>query len=133
MMNGFTRPDRVIKILLGINAVASAAAAVVLAVTPPAIPNLVAIPLAPSQNFIAYLLSASELAFTGLCVSALRAKSVETVAQALFVLMIFHTASGLGGIWAVFEGAGVDILWNALLRGIMTAAIFYGYSRVKRG
>jgi thiamine transporter ThiT len=132
MTTGSGHPVSTARILLGINAVASGAAAVVLTFAPALIPTLVGIRLDPSQFFLAYLLAASELALAGLCVSALRAGSINAVAQALMVLIVFHAASGLGGILAVVEGASVAILWNVLLRGIMMGALLYSVAQLKR-
>lgn len=105
------------------NAVASVAAAVVLAIAPGVIPSAVGIPLERSQHLIAYLLAAAELSVSALCLLALRSELPATVGQAACVLIVFHAGSGLAGVAAIAEGASPLIGWNVAARVAIVAAL----------
>lgn len=109
--------------LIALNAVASAAAAVVLAIAPNAIPATVGVTLEHSQHLIGYLLAAAELSIGALCVFALRSKLAATVGQAAWVLIVFHLGSGLAGVAAMAEGASALIGWNVAARAAMVVAL----------
>jgi hypothetical protein len=84
---------------------------------------MVGIDLPPSQNLLAYLLAASELAIGSLCLLALRSRNPAILRLTAGVLIIFHLASGVAGLAAVVEQASPLILWNAALRAAMIAAL----------
>lgn len=109
--------------LLVVNAVASFAAAVVLATMPGAIPATVGITLEHSQHLIAYLLASGELSISALCVIALRSKLAVTFGQAACVLIVFHGGSALAGAAAMAEEASPLIGWNVAVRVAMVAAL----------
>lgn len=71
--------SRVLRILLWINGAATIAAAIVLALAPATIPQMVGIDLPASQNLLAYLLAASELAVGSLCLLALRSGDIAVL------------------------------------------------------
>jgi hypothetical protein len=111
---------------LAINAVAAFAAAVVLLLAPAAIPATVGISLDRSQFFIAYLLSACELAMSVIAALALWAPR-DAVGLAVLSLSIVHLASGVGGVIAVEQGASFLILWNVLVRVAIVALLLGGW------
>lgn len=112
---------RLLRLLLAINAAATFAAAIVLAIKPAAIPGAVGISLSPDQNFIAYLLAASELAIGILCFLALRSRSREAILQAVIILIVLHLASGVAGLASA--SAHPLILWNVAVRIAMVLAL----------
>jgi hypothetical protein len=111
---------------LAINAMASLAAAVVLLIAPATIPGIVGIPLDRSQFFIAYLLSACELALSVMAALALKAPR-DAVGLAVLSLSVMHLASGAGGVIAVEQGASLLILWNVLARVAIVALLLSGW------
>ena len=109
--------------LYAINAVAAAAAAIVLAVAPGAIPSLAGIAIDPSQNLIPWLLAAAELAIATLAALAMRSPSTEVQRIAVGVLIVFHAGSAVAGIAAVTQGAGAIVGLNVAVRLVMIAAL----------
>ena len=114
---------RALVVLYAINAVAAAAAAIVLAVAPGAIPSLAGIAIDPSQNLIPYLLAAAELAIATLAALAICTQSTEVQRIAVGVLIIFHAGSAVAGIAAVTQGAGAVVGLNVAVRVVMIAAL----------
>jgi len=112
-------------VLFSINAVGAAAAAVVLALAPGAIPSLAGIAIDPSQNLLPYLLAAAELALASLAVLAIRSPSPEVKRISVVVLVIFHAGSALAGVAAVTQGAGVVVTANVAVRVVMIAALAF--------
>ena len=106
--------------LYAINAVAAAAAAIVLAVAPGAIPSLAGIAIDPSQNLIPWLLAAAELALAAL---AMRSPSTEVQRMAVGVLVVFHAGSAVAGTAAVTQGAGAVVGLNVAVRVAMIVAL----------
>jgi hypothetical protein len=119
----------ILRWLLVVNAVASIAAALVLAIEPGAIPAAVGVTLEHSQHLMAYLLVAAELSISALCVLALLSKLAATVGQAACVLIVFHVGSAVAGAAAMAEGASPLIGWNVVLRVAMAAALAWSAKR----
>jgi hypothetical protein len=111
--------------LLVVNAVASVAAAVVLAITPGAIPAAVGVTLEHSQHLMAYLLAAAELSISALCVIALHSNLGVTVGQVACVLIVFQVGSAFAGAAALAEGASPLIGWNVAARIVIVAALVW--------
>ena len=117
--------QRALSVLFLINAVGAAAAAVVLAFAPGAIPSLAGIAIDPSQNLLPYLLAAAELALASLAVLAIRSPSPEVKRISVVVLVIFHAGSALAGVAAVTQGAGMVVTANVVVRVVMIAALAF--------
>jgi hypothetical protein len=117
--------QRALIVLFSINAAGAAAAAVVLALAPGAIPSLAGIAIDPSQNLLPYLLAAAELALASLAVLAIRSPSPEVKRISVVVLVIFHAGSALAGVAAVTQGAGVVVTANVAVRVVMIAALAF--------
>jgi hypothetical protein len=118
-----TTAKHILRFIYIINGVAAAAAALVLAVAPAAIPAAVGITITPAANLLAYLLAAAELAIASMCglaaVSSERATDVQTVT----VLVIFHIASAVAGMMTVSAGESALILWNVLARAVIVVVL----------
>jgi hypothetical protein len=109
--------------LFAVNAVAAAAAAIVLALAPGVIPAVAGIAIDRSQNLLPYLLAAAELAIAALAALAIRSRNPEVESIAVVVLIIFHTGSAVAGVAAVTQGAGVVVALNVVVRALMIAAL----------
>lgn len=119
-----------LRILLIINAVATLAAAVALALAPNLIPGTVGISLPENSRFVTDLLSAAELALAVLAILALRARSDETIRLAVWTLITLHAASGLFGLLALSQGLGGAVGPNVLTRVVMVALLaWFGLRR----
>ena len=114
---------QLLRALILLNALAMSAAAVVLAIWPDWIPNTVSIPLYPDQRLLAYLLAAGELALAYLCYSAAFTMQQQLLRQTSLVLIVLHSASGLGGLAAVAGGASIVVLANVALRVLLVVAL----------
>lgn len=114
---------RGLRLLYAINGVAAAAAAVVLAIAPGAIPAMVGITITPAANLLAYLLAAAELAIASMCALAVRSSHKAIDVQTVMVLVIFHLASAVAGSMVVSAGASALVLWNVLARVVIVAAL----------
>jgi hypothetical protein len=115
--------QRALVAIFALNAVAAAAAAIVLAVAPGVIPSVAGIAIDRSQNLMPYLLAAAELAIAALATLAIRSRSTEVKRIVIRVLIIFHAGSAVAGIAAVTQGAGVVVTLNVAVRVIMIAAL----------
>ena len=115
--------QRALVAILVLNAVAAAAAAIVLAVAPGVIPSIAGIAIDRSQNLMPYLLAAAELAIAALAALAIRSRSTDVKRMAVGVLIIFHAGSAVAGIAAVTQGAGLVVTLNVAVRVIMIAAL----------
>jgi hypothetical protein len=109
--------------IFAINAVAAAAAAIVLAVAPGLIPSIAGIAIDRTQNLVPYLLAAGELAIAAVAALAIRSGSIEVKRLGVSVLIIFHAGSAVAGIAAVTQGAGVVVTLNVVVRAIIIAAL----------
>ena len=114
---------RALTALFAINAVGAGAAAVVLALSPGAIPSIAGIAIDPSQNLLPYLLAAAELAIASLAVFAIRSGNAEVKRLTVGVLIVFHAGSAVAGVAAVTQGAGVAVALNVGVRVVMMAAL----------
>jgi len=115
--------QRALVAIFAINAVAAAAAAIVLAVAPGVIPSVAGIEIDRSQNLMPYLLAAAELAIAALAALAIRSRSTEAKRIAISVLITFHAGSAVAGIAAVTQGAGIVVTLNVAVRLIIIAAL----------
>jgi hypothetical protein len=115
--------QRALVAIFAVNAVAAAAAGVVLALAPGVIPSVAGIAIDRSQNLLPYLLAAAELAIGALAALAIRSRSVEVKRVAVGVLIIFHAGSAVAGIAAVTQGAGLVVALNAAVRVIIIAGL----------
>ena len=121
-----------LRLLFLINAVATFAAGVVLFVWPELIPGIAGIQLDRSAYFVCYLLGASEFAVTALCLLSLTSPDIAGLRSAVWSLVMFHTASGAAGVYAIAQGAAPGIWWNVVLRVLMVF-LFVRYGLLQRG
>jgi hypothetical protein len=122
--------NRFLHVLLVINGVASFAAALVLALVPPWIPALASVEVRPEQNFVVYLLSATELALATLCLVAVRSREVVAAKQAVIVLIVFHLASTVAGLAALSQATNMVIAGNVALRLVMIVMLTWSLHRM---
>lgn len=116
--------------LLIINAVATAAAGIVLFLRPDLIAGVVGIYLDPGDYFLYYLLGSSELAFAVLCYSSRNLQNAEALRIVTLTCIVFHAASGVAGIYASIQGLSLVVWGNVALRVLMvTLFIYYGIYR----
>lgn len=102
--------------LLVINALATAAAGIVLFVQPEVIAGAVGIQLGPEAHFVYYLLGASELAFAALCYYGRTLTDPEARRVVVVTCIVFHAASGVAGVLAVGQGVSSALWWNVGVR-----------------
>jgi hypothetical protein len=115
--------QRALVAIFALNAVAAAAAAIVLALAPGAIPSVAGIAIDRSQDLMPHLLAAAELAIAALAALAIRSPSTEVKRVVVIVLIIFHAGSAVAGIVAVTQGAGVVVTLNVAARLMLIAAL----------
>ena len=115
--------QRALVAIFALNAVAAAAAAIVLALAPDAIPSVAGIAIDRSQDLMPHLLAAAELAIAALAALAIRSPSTEVKRVVVIVLIIFHAGSAVAGIVAVTQGAGVVVTLNVAARLMLIAAL----------
>jgi hypothetical protein len=115
--------QRALVAIFALNAVAAAAAAIVLAFAPGAIPSVAGIAIDRSQDLMPHLLAAAELAIAALAALAIRSRSTEVKRIVVIVLIIFHAGSAVAGIVAVTQGAGVVVTLNVAARLMLIAAL----------
>ena len=119
-----------LRLTLLLNAVATLAAAIALALAPNLIPGTVGIVLPQGSRFITDLLAAAELALAVLAFLALRAKSQETIRLAVWTLITLHVASGLFGLLALSQGLGGAVGANVVARVVIVALLaWFGLRR----
>ena len=113
-----------LRIIFLLNAVATFAAAIALALAPGLIPGTVGIALPENARFVTDLLAASEFALAVLATLALRAGSGEAVRAAVWTLMALHAASGLFGLLALSRGLGGAVGANVVVRLVMVVLLW---------
>jgi hypothetical protein len=111
-----------LRLLLAVNAVATAAAGVVLFVWPAAIPAAVGIELPPDANFVAWLLGSAELGLAALCALALRATEPAAIRLVCWTMFVIHATAAIADVMAMASGvAPVAVGINLAVRLAMVA------------
>lgn len=113
--------------ILWVHALITAAAGIVLFVAPEAIPATVGIRLEGPERLLTYFLGAAELAVAFLSVAGSR---LQGQAQWLIVqtLILFHLATAAGELLAMMQGGSQRLWWNVLLR-VLVSIILFGCSK----
>lgn len=111
-----------LRLLLAVNAVATAAAGIVLFVWPAAIPATVGIVLPPDAYFVAWLLGSAELGLAALCGFALRATQPAALRLVCWTMLVTHATAAAADAMALAQGlAPVAIGINLAVRLLMVA------------
>jgi hypothetical protein len=109
-------------LLLAVNAVATAAAGIVLFVWPAAIPAAVGIALPPDAYFVAWLLGSAELGLAALCALALRAIEPAVIRLVCWTMLVTHATAAVADTLALAQGvAPVAVGINLAVRLAMVA------------
>lgn len=114
-----------LKVLLTIHAVITFAAAVVLIVTPYAIPQTVDIHLQPNEYLLSYFLGAAELAIAYLSFYGRKVGDTHALRVITGTCIVFHAATGLLELYAVLQGGSPKIIANSILRVVIVALFYY--------
>ncbi|MBX3530008.1 MAG: hypothetical protein KF849_05350 [Rhizobiaceae bacterium] len=93
-----------LRLLLAVNAVATAAAGIVLFVWPAAIPGAVGIALPAEANFVAWLLGSAELGLAALCAVALRATEPAAIRLVCWTMLVTHATAAVADMLALGQG-----------------------------
>ncbi len=111
-----------LRLLLAVNAVATAAAGIVLFLWPAAIPATVGIALAPDASFVAWLLGSAELGLAALCALGLRASEPAALRLVCWTMLVTHATAAVADAMALAQGlAPVAIGINLAVRVAMVA------------
>lgn len=111
-----------LRLLLAVNAVATAAAGTVLFLWPAAIPATVGIALPADAYFVAWLLGSAELGLAALCALALRATEPAVIRLVCWTMLVTHATAAGADILAMVQGvAPVAVGINLVVRLAMVA------------
>jgi hypothetical protein len=124
--------DRTLKALLIIHGLITLAATVVLIIAPNVIPGTVDIDISSKEYLLCYFLGAAELciAFLSFFASKIEDKKALRLISSTFI--VFHLATGTLETFALSQGTSSKILFNILLRIIITALFwYYGIHKTK--
>ena len=97
-----------LRILFTLNAVAMAAAGIVLFVSPGLIPSLIGVDLPPHAYILSMLLGAAELGLAVLCLHARTAQEPALRRAAAWTCVAFHSASGGAELAALGQGVSAS-------------------------
>src|SRR5262245_38569001 len=92
-----------LRALLALHAFVTAAAGIVLAIVPAAIPAAVGIVLDPSAYLVAYFISGAEFSIAYLSLRAVTLQG-EALRLAVQTIVVFHAATGLLEMYALLQG-----------------------------
>jgi hypothetical protein len=120
----------ILRILLAVHAVVTAAAGVVLIAAPDAIPGAIGLSLAPGSYVLCYFLAAAELAIAFLSAYAAWCRQAESIRLAVLTIILFHAATAVLEIVALARGIGPGLWSNVALR--VVAVVLFGYFGVIR-
>ncbi len=121
-----------LKILFIVHALITAAAALVLLLFPPLIPQMVNIHLDKSAYLLSYLLGTAELSIAMLSFSSRNVTDHNTVRLVCFTLIVFHLTTAIAEIAAFFQGVSSALLANVALRFIIAVLFsYYGWYKMK--
>lgn len=119
-----------LKILLTIHAVITLAAGIVLIVAPAAIPATVDIQMQPGEYLLSYFVGAAEIAIAWLSFSTRKITDRHALRIIVTTCIVFHAATGLLEMYALFQGSSIKLTGNIMLR-LAVVALFYYYGIVK--
>lgn len=119
-----------LRIVLGIHAVVTAAAGVVLVAAPSAIPSAVGIRIEPGAYLLCYLLAGMEVGFAALSWGARSITDQRALRLIVFSFIVMHSVTGLLEVYAVVAGVSAAI-WSNIAVRILAVAVFayFGFRR----
>jgi len=119
-----------LRALLALHAFVTAAAGIVLAIVPAAIPAAVGIVLDPSAYLVAYFISGAEFAIAYLSLRAVTLQG-EALRLAVQTIVVFHAATGLLEMYALLQGVDPRLWLNLILRIIVIILFsWFGFRRL---
>ncbi len=127
---GSPRTAKVLRAVLGVHAVLTLAAGVVLVVAPAAIPATVGITVEPPAYLLCYLLAAMELGAGALSWSARTITDARALRAILLAFVVMHAATGVLEIHAFLQGLDAAIWANVALRVVVVAVFGYFAARL---
>ena len=119
------------RLLFTVHGVVTVAAALVLAITPGAIPGAVGIVLARPAFLLCYLLAAAELCIGIVSWGARNLTDRKALRLVAVSFVVFHGASALFEVWAWTTGVSGRIWANVVVR-VVAVALFGYYGIVRR-
>lgn len=114
-----------LKILLVVHAIVTLAAGIVLIVAPAAIPGAVDIHIDRQAYLLSYFLGAAELSMAYLSFYARKIADRHTLQIIVITFIVFHAATGILELYALFSGVPFKILTNILLRAVVIVLFYY--------
>lgn len=120
-----------LKLLLVIHAVVTLVAGIVLVIEPVWIPGTVDIQINSDQYLLSYFLGAAELGIAYLSFYSRKIRDPYALRIIVTSFLIFHAATGILEIYALFQEVSPKIIGNILLR-IGIVALFYYYGIYKK-
>lgn len=121
---------KVLKKLLLVHGLITFAAVVVLIFVPTAIPKTVAINLDSKQYLLCYFLGAAELSIAFLSFLGRNIQDKQALRIICSAFIVFHIATGVLETFAWVQGVSSKILFNVMLR-IVISALFWHYGLYK--
>jgi hypothetical protein len=109
-----------------VNAFAALSAAIVLVVSPNAIPGVAGLHLDPDEFLLCYLLAGAEAAIAMLCIYAFCSRCEEVTRVAAMTLIVLHASTSALAAFAILQGASTGIWWNIVARVLIVIAIILG-------
>lgn len=114
-----------LRLLFVVNAVATAAAGIVLFLWPAAIPATVGIVLPRDAYFVAWLLGGAELGLAALCVLALRTTEAAALRLACWTMLAAHAAAAVADALALAQGVAPLVVGVNLAVRLAMVALFW--------
>ncbi len=111
--------ERAFRFLLIVNALASAAAAIVLTVAPAAIPSIIGSSIGPEAYFVARLLAAAELSLAAMCAYAVQRRSDDVYQQCAVALIVLHVGSIAAGLVQFAAHSNAVVGANIAVRAVI--------------
>ena len=115
----------ILKGLLIIHGLITCAAAIVLIIAPAAIPKTIGIDVSSDKYLLCYLLGAAELSIAFLSFFAREIKDKKALQIISSTFIVFHLATGALEINALMQGISSKIVFNIVLRIIITFLFWY--------
>jgi hypothetical protein len=124
--------DSLGRVLLLINALATGAAAVVLAIAPSAIPATIGLVLRPEEFVLSYFLAGSEAAICLMCLQGFRVRSRSLRIVLYQGLIGFHAVTAALSLVGIAQGTSPTLIWNVGLRIGLVCLLIVALLRSKR-
>lgn len=125
--------NKVLKSVLIIHGLITLAAGIVLVVAPTLIPKTVNIDISPNQYLLSYFLAAAELGIAYLSFFAVTIADKNALRIICSTFIVFHLATCGLEIYAFIEGISSKIIFNIILRILVTALFwYYGIYKIRK-